>query len=116
MHTNFKDAIHATLTVLPRSLWWLLYRWVKCRWYPTLLPRILPLVTPTFRNPAGPHFTHNRSSVVTYTFACAVLLRIFKNLGVGSGEPFPRKNKLKTINYLPANVLLLYAHLRDLTQ
>jgi len=42
---NVKAAIHAMLTVLPRSLWRLSYRWVKCRWYPALLPRILPVVT-----------------------------------------------------------------------
>ena len=55
-----KDAIRATLTVLPRSLWQLYYRWVKCGRYPALLPCILPVVTPAPSIPAGPHFTHNR--------------------------------------------------------
>jgi len=44
--TNVKDVIHATLTVLPQSLWWLHYRWVKCGKCPTLLPAFYPLSHP----------------------------------------------------------------------
>jgi len=46
-----QNAIRATLTVLLRSLWWLRYRWVKCGWYPALLPCILPVVTLTLAAP-----------------------------------------------------------------
>jgi len=42
-----------------QSLLRLSYRWVKCGWYPALLPHILPIVTPTPRIPAGQHFAHN---------------------------------------------------------
>ena len=56
---NVKDvirAICAMLTVLTRSLWQLHYRWVKCGWYPTLLPTFYPL---SHLHPASPHFTLN---------------------------------------------------------